>query len=192
MSEREQPLNPYESSTLYEPAQPPDANLLERPIVARGQITWPQRKQAFLLAQGVTLSDLTVTAVLGLVMLLGGAVLLPYAWKIGVGALAIVALVAVWIGVRRQWAIDQAREQHRADGERWVQRTIAQAGITVHGDRDQLLPWHRYSMCRMEPGLVVLVVGACEGFQAFPRHHFASDEEFLEFVRAVLHYVRRV
>jgi hypothetical protein len=191
-SEPEPKLNPYASPALYEPRRGPQRIELPRPLIARGTIDWPTRRRAFQLVYGATLRDLF--GLLGWIFVLGFVllVIVALAFNVHVATLlwAVLALATCYMVARIMYTIYLAWRQHEQDAGVELHRIIQTDGIHVRGSVVGLIPWTSYSLCRQRGDLIVLIVGDLEGFQIFPRSHFASAADWGLFCRVVEHYVR--
>jgi hypothetical protein len=180
----EAPLNPYASSTLYEPAQRATRRMFHVPLVARGAISFADRRLALQMAARVTAADWRghLLRVLGLVLLFALATELYVAGVVVMFA-AVFSLPKL---ARTRWASVSARQAVLEP--QLVERHIDDAGVTSAGG--DTVPWSHYYTGRISPDLIVLIQGKYESYQIFPRSHFASDNDWTTFENGVRRYVR--
>jgi hypothetical protein len=191
----ERDLNPYAASKLYEPKPAKPRVQLAAPLHARGIIPWPLRKRAFLLVYGATVKDIVgMTAwvvfpgsfVLALTL---GPVLDP-SWTLFL-ILGLWLLTFAYMLVRRRLAVRVAWRQQLEHAGRELAREIDGDGVRLAGARDPFIPWSDFALCRQRPDMLVLVLrDKQQGFQIYPRAHFASLAEWGLFCRLVEYYVQ--
>jgi hypothetical protein len=191
----DQSQNPYAPSRLFEPARPPNFQLLPVPLVARGRVTFADRKLGLQMAAWVTAADwrnfllrvaLAIFAVLIVSMpnvhVLTGMMIFT---------LFIVSVPTVMKLLRTRWARVSARQAEH--DHRIVERQIDDRGISAAGEKGlHLTPWSGYYTGRIGTHLAVLVLGQFDAYQIFPRSHFANENDWTLFVTAVRKYVRHV
>jgi hypothetical protein len=187
--------NPYAPSTLYEPAQTPDLQLLTAPIVARGRVTYADRQFGLQMAAWVTAADWrnyllrSALAIFAVLIIFAPNVRAPEA--VVLFTLFVFSIPTAVGLLRMRWARVSARQAEQ--DSRIVERQIDDRGISAAGAAGlHLTPWSVYYTGRIGVNLAVLVLGPYDAYQIFPRSHFASDNDWTLFTSAVRRYIRHV
>lgn len=187
-------LNPYASPTLLEAERVRPAPLFPIALRTHGTITWEQRRQAFLIAYGVSNRDLGGMLIQALIAVCFGMIIFGAgAWMLLTLLILLVVTGLAYLRWRRYRAHAAARQQQVEQAQTVFERVIDEQGITAYaGAEAELSPWTSYSVCRIERELILLVREDRASFQIFPREHFASLTDWNLFHWAVRNYVRQL